>query len=98
MQNQNNPAILAALVGTSHQIRTGTCRVRAGRATLLSLVKYKVVGSCRYARLPVTDRFYRAIVETIHFSYPLNGPDGGIRTRDPLAPNEMRYQAALHPD
>jgi hypothetical protein len=26
------------------------------------------------------------------------GRDGGIRTRDPLHPMQVRYQAALHPD
>jgi hypothetical protein len=26
------------------------------------------------------------------------GRDGGIRTRDPLLPKQMRYQAALRPD
>ncbi len=28
----------------------------------------------------------------------MNGRGGGIRTRDPLLPKQMRYQAALHPD
>jgi hypothetical protein len=27
-----------------------------------------------------------------------NGRDGGIRTRDPLHPMQVRYQAALRPD
>ena len=27
-----------------------------------------------------------------------NGRGGGIRTPDPLVPNQMRYQAALRPD
>ena len=27
-----------------------------------------------------------------------DGRGGGIRTHDPLAPNQMRYQAALRPD
>ena len=27
-----------------------------------------------------------------------NGRGGEIRTPDPLVPNQMRYQAALHPD
>ena len=27
-----------------------------------------------------------------------NGRGGGIRTRDPLLPKQMRYQAALRPD
>ena len=28
----------------------------------------------------------------------INGRDGGIRTRDPLHPMQVRYQAALRPD
>ena len=28
----------------------------------------------------------------------INGRGGGIRTRDPLLPKQMRYQAALRPD
>ncbi len=28
----------------------------------------------------------------------LNGRSGGIRTRDPLHPMQVRYQAALHPE
>src|SRR5471030_2064580 len=27
-----------------------------------------------------------------------NGRDAAIRTRDPLTPSQVRYQAALHPD
>ena len=27
-----------------------------------------------------------------------NGRGGGIRTRDLLVPNQLRYQAALHPE
>lgn len=27
-----------------------------------------------------------------------NGRSGGIRTRDPLHPMQVRYQAALHPE
>ena len=30
--------------------------------------------------------------------YLLIGRDAGIRTRDPLTPSQVRYQAALHPD
>ncbi len=30
---------------------------------------------------------------------PINiGRDGGIRTRGPLTPSQVRYQAALHPE
>ena len=28
----------------------------------------------------------------------VSGRDGGIRTRDPLHPMQVRYQAALRPD
>ncbi len=28
----------------------------------------------------------------------MNGRGGGIRTPDPLVPNQMRYQTALRPD
>ncbi len=28
----------------------------------------------------------------------ISGRGGGIRTRDPLHPMQVRYQAALHPD
>ena len=28
----------------------------------------------------------------------VNGRGGGIRTPDPLVPNQMRYQTALRPD
>ena len=28
----------------------------------------------------------------------MRGRDGGIRTRDPLHPMQVRYQAALHPE
>jgi hypothetical protein len=32
------------------------------------------------------------------YFYFFLGRDGGIRTRDPLHPMQVRYQAALHPD
>ena len=31
-------------------------------------------------------------------SLDINGRRGGIRTRDPLHPMQVRYQAALHAD
>ena len=31
-------------------------------------------------------------------SFPIFGRGGGIRTRDPLHPMQVRYQAALRPD
>ncbi len=31
-------------------------------------------------------------------SFGINGRDGGIRTRDPLNPIQVRYQAAPRPD
>ena len=30
--------------------------------------------------------------------FKISGRGGGIRTHDPLVPNQMRYQAALRPD
>ena len=35
---------------------------------------------------------------SIQLSYRCNGRDDRIRTCDPLVPNQMRYQTALHPD
>lgn len=38
---------------------------------------------------------YRTIVDSPRLWY---GRSGGIRTRDPLHPMQVRYQAALHPE
>mgnify|MGYP006921530115 CR=1 FL=1 len=38
---------------------------------------------------------YRTIVDSPRL---LCGRSGGIRTRDPLHPMQVRYQAALHPE
>ena len=38
---------------------------------------------------------YRMIVDSPRLWY---GRSGGIRTRDPLHPMQVRYQAALHPE
>ncbi|BAK75976.1 hypothetical protein NH8B_1148 [Pseudogulbenkiania sp. NH8B] len=34
----------------------------------------------------------------LHRVRGVSGRGGGIRTLDPLIPNQVRYQAALHPD
>ena len=36
--------------------------------------------------------------EWAFFFFLMNGRSGGIRTRDPLLPKQMRYQAALRSD
>ncbi len=40
----------------------------------------------------------RALVTVITNALPVHGRGGGIRTRDPLHPMQVRYQAALHPE
>ena len=40
----------------------------------------------------------RALVTAITNALHLHGRGGGIRTRDPLHPMQVRYQAALHPE
>ena len=46
---------------------------------------------------PTTPRNERGCTQKMQ-PLDLNGRSGGIRTRDPLLPKQMRYQAALRSD
>ena len=47
--------------------------------------------------LPLGRELSFQLVLAITFSIDFIGRGGGIRTRDPLLPKQMRYQAALRP-
>jgi hypothetical protein len=55
----------------------------------MNLNTYREVGSSCYMN------FERMLRRARRF---INGRGGGIRTPDPLVPNQMRYQTALRPD
>ena len=57
------------IVATLRDYDTPTSTVTVWRSSS-ELQGLKLVGDCGYAPLPITDRFYRPIAETIDFNHP----------------------------
>lgn len=57
------------IVATLRDYDTPTFAVTVRRSSS-ELQGLKLVGDCGYAPLPITDRFYRPIAETIDFNHP----------------------------
>ena len=55
-------------------------------------------GPIERAGAPEMKKDLEALASKSLISLLINGRDGGIRTRDPLHPMQVRYQAALRPD